>query len=557
MSPLQGEAGKEKMTGRDGPHPRPALEHGMAAVKNRFLGLLGWRRSALLGGLGVLAALALPPVYVLPFLIPAFAGLLWWVEECSTPAKAFAAGWWFGFGHSAAGLSWIGFAFLVDGPRFGWMSPFAVLGMAAGMALFPAGAAALSRFVFGKRRLSAVGRVVIFSGFWVVMEWVRGGVLTGFPWNLMGTVWAWSDAMIQLAALTGVYGLSLLTVFAASMPAILAGPGPDAEKNRLGPRPLVLASLALLGLVWAGGHLRLAQAGDDVVPGVRLRLVQPNIPQALKWRPKLRWGHVLKQLGMSKRPPTKGDPPTHIIWAETAAPFVLAENPALIKALGAAVPPDGLIIVGAPRTTPGGEAPKRIWNSIHAIDSKGQIQGTYDKHHLVPFGEYVPLRGILPVGKLTQGRLDFSPGSGIRTLHWRGLPPVSPLICYEVIFPGRVTVAGNRAAWLLNLTNDAWFGISSGPYQHFAASRFRAVEEGLPLVRVANTGISGVVDGYGRVIRRLGLGREGIIDSPLPAGISDSTPFSLLGDRMTGVILIITLVAGGLLTETPPKRKTA
>lgn len=557
MIPTTEEAGKERMTGLDGPHSRPALEHGMAVIKNRFLGLGGWRRPALLGGLGVLAALALPPVYALPFLIPAFSGLLWSVEECSTPAKAFAAGWWFGFGHSAAGLSWIGFAFLVDAPRFAWMSPFAVLGMAAGMALFPAGAAALSRYVFGKIRLSGVGRVIIFSAFWVSLEWFRGWVLTGFPWNLLGTVWTWSDAMIQLAALTGVYGLSLLTVFVAAMPALLAGPGPDAEKNRPGPRPLVLASLALLGVVWAGGQWRLAMATEDVVPGVRLRLVQPNIPQALKWRPELRQGHVLKQLAMSRKPPPPGGPPTHIIWAETAVPFVLQENPGLIKALGAAAPPDGLIIVGSPRSTPGGEKPRRIWNSIYAIDSKGQIKGTYDKHHLVPFGEYVPFRGILPIEKLTQGRLDFSPGPGIRTFNWQGLPPVSPLICYEVIFPGRVTDAGNRAEWLLNLTNDAWFGNSSGPYQHFAASRLRAVEEGLPLVRVANTGISGVIDGYGRVIRRLGLGREGIIDSPLPAKISGNTPFSLLGDWITGVILIMTMVAGGLLTKPPSKRETS
>ena len=557
MIPTTEEAGKERMTGLDGPHSRSALEHGMAVIKNRFLGLGGWRRPALLGGLGVLAALALPPVYALPFLIPAFSGLLWSVEECPTPAKAFAAGWWFGFGHSAAGLSWIGFAFLVDAPRFAWMSPFAVLGMAAGMALFPAGAAALSRYVFGKIRLSGVGRVIIFSAFWVSLEWFRGWVLTGFPWNLLGTVWTWSDAMIQLAALTGVYGLSLLTVFVAAMPALLAGPGPDAEKNRPGPRPLVLASLALLGVVWAGGQWRLAMATEDVVPGVRLRLVQPNIPQALKWRPELRQGHVLKQLAMSRKPPPPDGPPTHIIWAETAVPFVLQENPGLIKALGAAAPPDGLIIVGSPRSTPGGEKPRRIWNSIYAIDSKGQIKGTYDKHHLVPFGEYVPFRGILPIEKLTQGRLDFSPGPGIRTFNWQGLPPVSPLICYEVIFPGRVTDAGNRAEWLLNLTNDAWFGNSSGPYQHFAASRLRAVEEGLPLVRVANTGISGVIDGYGRVIRRLGLGREGIIDSPLPAKISGNTPFSLLGDWITGVILIMTMVAGGLLTKPPSKRETS
>jgi apolipoprotein N-acyltransferase len=184
-----------------------------------------------------------------------------------------------------------------------------------------------------------------------------------------------------------------------------------------------------------------------------------------------------------------------------------------------------------------------LWNSLLALDSQGRITGSYDKFHLVPFGEYVPLRGFLPINKLTAGRQDFSPGPGLRTIKFDGLPPVSPLICYEVIFPGRVA-AMERPAWLLNLTNDAWFGQTSGPYQHFAAARLRSVEEGLPLVRVANTGISGVVDGYGRIVHSLGLGREGVIDSALPAALSVRTPFSRLGDGMTGFLLVLTFGAG-------------
>ncbi len=519
----------------------------MQAVRGRLAGLTGWRRPAVLGGLGVMAALALPPLYLLPLLFPAFAGLLWAIEDGSGAGNAFSAGWWFGFGFSAAGLSWIGSAFFVDAPQHGWMAPIAVAGMAAGMALFPAAAAALSRLVFDRRRLSGAGRVLVFASLWTMTEWMRGWVLTGFPWNLIGTVWTVSDAMIQIAAVTGVYGLSLLTVAVAAAPALLAAPDQNPKSGWV---PLALA-FAVLGAVWAGGQARLAGASEQTVPGVQLRLVQPSIPQALKWKPALRLGHVQKQLEMS-RAPSRGPAPTHIIWAETAVPFVLARSPGLVRVLAAAAPPGGLIIAGAPRASATGVTPRRFWNSLHAIDSKGRIQATYDKFHLVPFGEYIPLRGLVPAGlfaKLTAGRQDFSSGPGLRTLDLPGLPPVSPLICYEVIFPGQVVDRQNRPQWILNLTNDAWFGRTAGPYQHFAAARLRAVEEGLPLVRVANTGISGVIDGYGRTLKQLGLGQVGVLDSPLPAALADRTLFSRHGNRITALIVIISMGMGFLLAS--------
>ncbi|NQV82967.1 MAG: apolipoprotein N-acyltransferase [Rhodospirillales bacterium] len=500
----------------------------------------GWRRWVVLGALGVMAALALPPLYLLPLLIPAFSGLLWAVEDSPGTGRAFADGWWFGFGFSAAGLYWIGLSFFVDAAMYGWMAPFAIAGMAAGMALFPALAAALSRWVFaaGANSISALGRVLVFSALWTASEWLRGWVLTGFPWNLIGTVWTVSDAILQMAAVTGVFGLSLLSVVVASMPAVLAGRvgGPGGWRT-------VTITFAVLGVVWLAGAGRLSQATEETVSGVRLRLVQPNIPQALKWKPELRRKHVLKQLALSRAPAVQGPPPTHVIWAETAVPYVIDQTPGLAKTLGLAAPKGGLIIVGAPRATPPGAKPSRLWNSLLAFDSQGRVRGTYDKFHLVPFGEYVPLRGLLPINKLTAGRQDFSPGPGIRTLKLDSLPPLSALICYEVIFPGRV-VGIDRPAWLLNLTNDGWFGLSSGPYQHFAAARLRAVEEGLPLVRVANTGISGIVDGYGRTVKSLGLGREGILDSDLPVALSGRTPFSRLGDWMTGFMLVVVLGAG-------------
>ena len=542
--PPAGQAGSSSGSGAAA--PTSLSRRRLAALKNRLGGLTGWRRIAAAGGLGVLGASALPPLYLLPLLIPAFTGLVWLVESSSGPRRASSAGWWFGFGHSAAGLYWIAFAFTVDAPQYGWMAPFALGGMAAGMALFPAAAALLSRLAFDTGRLGPAGRVVVFGVFWTAAEWMRGWVLTGFPWNLMGTVWVVSDAMIQLAAVTGVYGLSLLAVVTAAMPATLAATNAAGGGHRRRWAPVVAAFL-VLGAVWIGGQARLAAPGNETVPGVRLRLVQPNIPQALKWRRELRAGHVLKQLEMSRQPAPSGQPPTHIIWAETSVPYFLAAEPGLMVALARAVPPGGLMIVGAPRATVSGESPKRILNSIHAIDSEGRVRGTYDKFHLVPFGEYVPFRDIVSIGKLTAGRQDFSPGPGVRTLDLKGLPPVSPLICYEVIFPGRVADPRDRPQWLLNLTNDAWFGSSSGPYQHFAAARLRAVEEGLPLVRVANTGISGVIDAYGRTLHRLELGRAGIIDSPLPSAVAGGTPFSRWGHWITGLILVISLGAGFLL----------
>ena len=509
-----------------------------STIKAHLKRLVGWRRWAVLGALGMVAALALPPLYLLPFLIPAFSCLLWVLGDSSGSGFSFSAfkdGWWFGFGFSAAGLYWIGFAFFVDAEKYGLLAPLAVAGLAGGMALFSAFVALFSNWIFKRYNLSDLGQVLIFSALWTASEWSREWLFTGFPWNPIGTVWVVSDSMIQLASVTGVYGLSLITVGAASMPGILVG--------SVGRWPPVAMVFFVICLIWLVGDRRLSQASEEIIPGVRLRLVQPNISQALKWKPELRRSHVLKQLAMSRLHADLSPPPTHVIWAETAVPYIIEKTPGLGKTLGLSLQPGGLLLTGAPRSSFGESNQRQLWNSVHVINPQGQILATYDKFHLVPFGEFVPLRNFLPINKLTAGRQDFSPGPGIQTVKLSGLPPVSILICYEVIFSSRV-VANERPAWLLNITNDAWFGRTSGPYQHFAAARLRSVEEGLPLVRVANTGISGVIDGYGRVVQSLGLGQEGIIDSTLPAALDFSTPFSRLGDAMTIFLIFITLVAG-------------
>ena len=494
--------------------------------------------------LGVLAATALPPVHLLPLLIPAFVGLVWLVESSGRLRAAFAAGWWFGFGHFVAGLYWIAFALLIEPEKFAWMIPFAVLGLAAGFAAFPA----LATLVTAASRLRGVAGVLVLGAAWTALEWVRGWAFTGFPWNLIGTVWAVSDGVIQIAAVVGVHGLSLLTVTVAAMPAAVAG-----GAGRRGAHAAI-GVFVVLGIVWAGGLVRLAGAADQVVTGVRLRLVQANIPQRLKWRPELRRQHVERQIHMSTQPPdpaSGGAPPTHVIWGEAMVPFALAGSPALLSSIAGATPAKGVTIVGALRTTQDRTRPVRLWNSLYAIDPRGRVAGTYDKFHLLPFGEYVPFRRFLKFAKVTEGRSDFAPGPGLVTLSLPGLPPVGPLICYEVIFPGKVVDRRDRPQWLLNLTNDSWFGRSPGPHQHFAAARLRAVEEGMPLVRVANTGISAVVDAYGRTVARLELGREGVIDADLPAALEGITAYGLLGDLMV-LVMIVVVAAAAIALRTRP-----
>ncbi len=499
--------------------------------------LPAFRRYGLGFVLGALAALAMAPFYLLFLLVPAFCGLLWLVYGATGSRGAFAAAWWFGFGYFTVGLYWIANALLTDAGRFGWMVPFAILGLSGGLAVFP-GLAGLAA-----RRLDAgngLGRVLLFAAFWTFTEWLRGWVLTGFPWNLVGSGWALSEAMMQGAAVTGIYGLSLLAVVTAAMPATLA----RNDRWGGGPGPTIGAAV-LLVVVWGGGAARLSGAaaiGENTVPGVRLRLVQPNIEQTKKWRYDLRIPNLKEQIRMSAAV-AEGPPPTHVIWSETAATYYLSNDPAVRQAIAESTPKDGLIITGAPRSTLKKEKTLRIWNSLYALDGGGQIVGTYDKAHLVPFGEYMPFRGIIGMEKLTVGATDFSPGPGPRTLRLKGLPPVSPLICYEVIFPGNVVDPNDRPQWILNLTNDAWYGLSTGPYQHFDSARFRAVEEGLPLVRVANTGISGVIDGYGRVVKRLDLGRKGTLDSALPKALS-STVFGRFGNAVALLLMLVTGAAG-------------
>lgn len=505
-----------------------------------------WRGRIVAFFLGTLAVFSMAPLYQVYVLIPAFSGLLWLSAGQPTKWRAFAVGWWFGAGYFAVGLYWIDFALLVPPEKFVWLIPIATLGFGFGLGLFPALSSLLVRASSGRRGTHLAAQACVLAGSWMLLEWVRGWIFTGFPWNLIGSAGAFSNAFLQGASVSGVYGLSLLLILTALAPGVLA------ERSRAARGFAVFTVIAFFA-VWVGGAYRLSHATDAVVKGVRLRLVQPNFAQATKWDPRLLNSHMLTQIDMSLAPPAKGEPtPTHIIWAETAAPLFLASNPFWLKLVGRAVPKGGLIILGAPRKiSEDAQGNLTVANSILAIGQNGKVQATYDKFHLVPFGEYMPK--WLPLNRITQGEGSFTPGPGPVTLRLLGLPPVSPLICYEVIFPGHVTDGSGRAAWILNLTNDAWFGKTAGPYQHFVNARLRAVEQGIPVVRDADTGISAIIDAYGRVRKMLPLGKKGFIDGDLPVRTPHPSLYSRFGN--TGALILAVLVLLGGIWRTRSARK--
>ena len=502
-------------------------------------GLRGWRRHVAALLLGALAAGALPPVDMTPVLLISFVGLVW-LEDGSTSFRgAFAVGWSFGFGFFIAGLYWIAAALFVDIARFWWLVPFAVMGLPAGLAIFTGAATCAAYATCRWLRLGATGRILALAVFWCVAEWLRGHILTGFPWNLIGYAWSGAFpgaiAMLQLTSLVGIYGLSLVTVLAAALPARLG----DLSGRRW---PSVLAALLLIAVPAAGGAYRLANGHVGDVPGVTLRLVQPSIPETLKNDPGAMLSNFRRLYALSTSP--GGANVTAIIWPEAAAPPFLGRDAGARKAIAQAAPLNGYVITGTIRTDPAPLPPRHVWNSLVAIDHDAVIRATYDKFHLVPFGEYVPLRSILPMQKITPGSIDFSAGPGPRTITLPGLPPFSPLICYEAIFPGEVVDPLHRPDWLLNITNDAWYGVTSGPFQHLAIARTRAVEEGLPLVRDGNNGISAVFDPYGRVLARLNLNAIGVLNEKLPEALLP-TLYSRFGDAPFLISLLFIVVGLG------------
>jgi apolipoprotein N-acyltransferase len=485
-----------------------------------------------------MATLTLPPFFLFPLIVPAFCGLIWLMNGAPTRRRIFLDGWWWGWGYYMSGLYWFCIALLTDAEKFAWLIPFALFGLTALIALHNGFACLLASYIRGR----GIQRIVIFSLVWTLVEFLRGHWFSGFPWNLAGYVFAVSDSSIQLASIFGIYGLTWIAVFAASIPAVL-GDFSVAPRRATGCVALVYLAL-VLAVGW--GAWRLENAGKtQFVDGVALRLVQANIAQHHKWNPDLQMQGLREHamLTQSKNIETI----THVIWPETAVPYVVKEGSRLTEMLGAILPPNATLITGALRSEEAGGALK-IWNSVVALNPSGEIIGSYDKHKLVPFGEFLPLRSFIPKTWATPvGNTDFARGAGAATVSWAGLDGISPLICYEAIFPELAADKHHRPSLLLNLTNDAWFGISSGPHQHFHMSRMRAVEQGVPLIRVANTGISAVVDAYGRVLLRLNLDAKGVIDTNLPK-MSQYVPFyASMNANMPWIVLISALIIAVVL----------
>jgi apolipoprotein N-acyltransferase len=531
----------------------PRARTGRVGVATWIAGLQGVRRILLGVFLGAISVLAFAPVHAWPILFISFGALVWLLDGCHASHPKLAdrlkcaaqIGFWFGFGYFLAGLYWVAEAFLVEPWRHGWLIPFVMTALSAGMALFFVAAAALAMLLW----LPGIGRVFALGVAFGIAEYARGHVLTGLPWNLVGYGLLGPLPMMQLASLFGVYAVSLLAVLVFASPAAIAAP--EGSKLHAGKAGVVLAALLLFllggGYVW--GERRLTNA-EHANTGIRLRIVQADIDQAEKWRPENSAEIFADYLELTKSSSngTGLGGINIVIWPETAVPFLLADTPDALDAIGTALPEGTSLVVGSARfveerDAQGSLARTRIYNSLLVIDDQGRVVSRYDKMHLVPFGEYLPFQDFmesLGMLQLTGVRGGFSSGAGPRLLPIPEAPPASPLICYEIIFPDDVTESSARPGWLLNVTNDAWFGSSAGPHQHFHQAQVRAVEQGLPMARAANTGISAMIDPYGRILAEINLGEKGVIDVDLPK-VGPSTIFVQLG-----TILEISVIAFAL-----------
>ncbi len=450
--------------------------------------------------------------------------------------KVALTGWAFGFGQFLIGLYWIGNAFQVDAANHAWQIPFVLVLLPGGLALFPALAcvAAIGFWQGGAARVLALTATLGLS------EWLRGHVLTGFPWNLAAYGWGAVPGVLQSTSVIGAYGLTLLTILlGAALSEVCA-------RNR--PRAVVLPGLmlGLFALMWIGGNIRLSQTVVPDVANVRLRIVQPNIPEAEKFEPQYLERNWKRLLDLSRT--QAGLEPTHIIWPESAPPFLLAREPVALDEIAVLTGTQHVLITGAARVTRDGHGGRHYYNSVYFFGHGGQLLDVYDKFHLVPFGEYLPLESFFHafgIDKLVNSPGGFSAGPGPRSFVVPGAPLVGPLVCYEVIFPDEVT-GRPRPKWLVNVTNDAWFGTFAGPYQHLLIARVRAIEEGLPIVRAAGTGISAIIDPMGRVTAELGVGRMGVLDGRLPQALRP-TAYALHGDVFfAGLLMGLTGLAGWL-----------
>ncbi len=471
-------------------------------------------------GAGIATAAGLPPFHLLPLSLVGFSLMLTLAGNAGSWGRAAWRGFLFGWGYHLLGLLWITNAILVRADTFWWFVPFATPSLALVLAPFAAVPAALAAAV-----PRGLGRLLAFAGSWTLAELLREVLFTGFPWNPPGSVWEFTgpfgDMMVQAASLMGVAGLSGATVFALASPAA-------------GPRALFAAVLLLLA--WSGFGLLRLDRPPPAPPGLDVVLVQGNVSEGEKLGRRDPSAIFRRYLDLTREGVGEaGDAPSVVAWPETASPYTVEGDGPAEEMIAAAARPARASFVGAIRFSPDG----RPRNSMIVLDGDGHEVGVYDKSHLVPWGEYTP--AVFPIQVVPGGGLEA--GGGPTTLHVTGVPPLAPLICYEAIFSGAVVKRGDRPAWILNITNDGWYADSAGPRQHLEAARMRAVEEGLPLARAANTGISAVFDAYGRETGRLFYGETGVLVRQLP-GALPPTLFSRDGNRLPLLLGVVSTLVG-------------
>ncbi len=560
-----------KGAGTAAPRGMAGAMYRLNAISRAVRDLAGWQRALVAVCAGAASVLAFAPFFFSPVLFVTLPVLVWLLDGSVLRADGMAPlspvraalrrarqaaviGWLFGAGYFLAGLFWIGEAFLVEAEQFAWLLPFAVTLMPAGLALFTAAATGTASLAWKP----GVSRILALALTLSVSEWLRGHVLTGFPWNVLGYALTSPLELMQSAGLFGIYGLTLLTVLIFAVPFVaLADAGIEPRRLRAGVR-LALLAVVPLPLAWTYGAMQLAAPAPPDLNGVRMRLVQPSVLQHEKWRPEHQRRIFFDHISLSNQAPDGTfvglSGITHVIWPEAAMPFLPLNSPEAMGAIGDMLPAGTHLLSGALRLAgdPAAQPANRTaFNSLIVFDPDGKPQGIYDKIHLVPFGEYLPLRAWLEaigLQKLTAWRGGFSVGQSPRPLlPVAGMPPVSVLICYEAIFPGAVVQGAERPQALINLTNDGWFGNTTGPRQHFHQARVRAVEEGLGLIRVANNGITGVIDARGRVLAQLGLNERGVIDANMPG--PTSPPFYARYGDWTFLMLWIVAAACLLLSR--------
>jgi apolipoprotein N-acyltransferase len=516
----------------------------MRALAHEAILCSGWRRRGIAFAAGAVGALAMAPLDFFPAMIVPMCVAVWLIDGCvarsGDPAArwggklaalrdAAGAGWWLGFGYFVAGLWWLGAAFLVEADQFAWALPLGVLGLPAGLAFFTAFGFVAARLLW----FPGGGRILALASGLGLSEWLRGHVLTGFPWNDLGMALGGNLMFAQAASLFGLYGLTMLSVAIFAAPATLVDAPARATSSARRLAPIIVAAVALVAL-GAFGALRLSQGAVQFEANARLRIMQPNEPEDANFRPENGDAILSRYLALSDRatsPTTSGiGDVTHLVWPESAFPFILSRNREALQRIVSSLSGGATLITGAARQAPPapGSNRARYYNAIQIVTREGLANEFYDKAHLVPFGEYLPFGALLD--KLGLRQFVHVPGgfeAGVEhaLLRIPGLPAAAPLICYEAIFPDELDFTRGRPAFLMNVTNDGWFGRTSGPYQHVAQARLRTIEQGLPMIRAANTGISAIIDPYGRYVARLPLGVEGVLDGALPQPIA-ATPFS-------------------------------